>query len=267
MNLIDPQKAIPKRFSAAAASYDDHAEIQRVAAEKVLKLAIEYPSINVLEIGCGTGILTEMLANTMPKSFITAIDISGIMIKEAQRQLAGLENIKWTTSDIKNFNTQEPFHLITSNAAIHWITPISNAFEYTHRLLDDKGHLVLSIMLKDTLGELRESRNRVASYKPALKDLPTEEEVFSSLQKTGFNLLKSERKDSKIFYSSASDFLRKIHDQGLTSGAVSTSGSLLNRTELQRLIDDYDLNHSNSDKKGVFATYRTLYVVAEKSKK
>lgn len=50
-----------------------------------------------LEIGCGNGRMTEFIARDWSK--VVAIDISGEMIKQGKKRLAGIDNIEWIETD------------------------------------------------------------------------------------------------------------------------------------------------------------------------
>ncbi len=72
-------------------------EIERLAAqqpgvEEALRLALARcalpPRARVLEIGCGTGILTRALATALPDARITAIDRDARLLAEARRRCA-----------------------------------------------------------------------------------------------------------------------------------------------------------------------------------
>ena len=52
---------------------------------------------NFLEIGCGTGRMTEWIAQMWPE--VIAVDISRNMIKEGKKRLKEIENIQWIETD------------------------------------------------------------------------------------------------------------------------------------------------------------------------
>jgi ubiquinone/menaquinone biosynthesis C-methylase UbiE len=56
----------------------------------------------VLEVGCGTGAQTVILAGRSPEAAFTSIDVSGRSLAEAARQvqLAGCENVRFLRADI-----------------------------------------------------------------------------------------------------------------------------------------------------------------------
>lgn len=50
---------IQKRFAKNLNTYNDNAKIQKIMAEKLVSLSDRKDYDSILEIGCGTGLLTE----------------------------------------------------------------------------------------------------------------------------------------------------------------------------------------------------------------
>jgi trans-aconitate 2-methyltransferase len=76
----------------------------------------EYSSI--YDLGCGTGHLTRILADTFANSTVTGIDSSSEMLAEARREFPTLN---WQQADIRSWRPAAPPHLIYTNAALHWV--------------------------------------------------------------------------------------------------------------------------------------------------
>lgn len=94
----------------------------------------------VLEVGCGTGQLTESLARF--GFSLTAIDIGASMIEEARRRLAG-SAVMFEVSSFEELAAAEgSFDLIISGTAFHWIDP-EVKFSKSARLLRPGGWLAL----------------------------------------------------------------------------------------------------------------------------
>ena len=72
----------------------------------------------ILDLGCGTGQLTNKIAATGAK--VIGIDKSPIMIAQASKNYPGLQ---WQVADGTNFTFTEVFDAVFSNAALHWIKP------------------------------------------------------------------------------------------------------------------------------------------------
>lgn len=259
---MEHQRSVATRFSSAAATYGQHAVVQteaaRILADLVAKLT---PSARILEIGCGTGILTAKLVRLLPDAVIHAIDVAPAMVAKAQERLAGAGRVFWVVGDIGSMRGERPYDMVVSNSSLHWVVPLSAVVKSAAQLLAPGGHFAFSIMIKGTLGELRAVRERIAPHKIPPWHLPTAEEVLDSLRESGLELLYEKRSSSRIEFPSAADFLRCIHDQGLTGGRFSNAGISLNRTELRKLVSGYNENYK-SKRSGVFATYEVMYVVA-----
>ena len=71
---------VQQSFSTACHTYDEHADIQRQAAKQLMEQLPENPS-SILDVGCGTGILTQLLISTYPEALTTALDMSSNMIQ------------------------------------------------------------------------------------------------------------------------------------------------------------------------------------------
>ena len=98
------------------------------------------PGAAVLEIGCGTGQLTERLARSGFR--LTAIDIGPSLIAAARRRLAGAE-VSFQVTSFEDLGAGDAsFDLVISSAAFHWIDP-EVAFSKSARLLRPGGWLAL----------------------------------------------------------------------------------------------------------------------------
>jgi len=85
MNQTACSSSISARFAAAAQSYHDESNMQRTVAEKLAASTPAREEIDsILEIGCGTGFLTELLGRRFPGALIDAVDIARPMIDLAR---------------------------------------------------------------------------------------------------------------------------------------------------------------------------------------
>ena len=110
---------------------------QRTLFDGIANLA---PGAEILEIGCGTGQLTERLAGHGFR--LSAIDIGPSMIAAARRHLTGAEVSFQVTSFEDLAAADSSFDLIISSAAFHRIDP-EVAFGKSARLLRPGGWLAL----------------------------------------------------------------------------------------------------------------------------
>jgi malonyl-ACP O-methyltransferase BioC len=92
--VIDKQR-IAATFAAAAPNYDTHAVVQRHAARHLAeRVRAQWPSLgavpHIVEIGCGTGNLTEPLWRAYPHADLLAIDVAPSMVQACRQRMAAL---------------------------------------------------------------------------------------------------------------------------------------------------------------------------------
>jgi trans-aconitate 2-methyltransferase len=74
----------------------------------------------VVDLGCGTGDLTLVLAERWPSAQIVGVDSSEEMIAEASRRPAQ-ERVRFELTDLAAWTPAAPVDVIISNAALHWL--------------------------------------------------------------------------------------------------------------------------------------------------
>lgn len=255
--------AIAARFSAASGTYHQAAGVQQDVATSLSRWFPDLPpTARILEIGCGTGVLTELIRRRYPGLGIDVVDVSARMIAQARARLGFDDRIRWRVSDLRHVPTMPPYPLIVSSSSLHWVHPLDEGLTKIAALLEPGGHAVVSLMLYGTLGELRKCRLRVAPSKPPAGRLRTLPQVRQGLCSAGLTVMEERKEIRRIEYPSAETFLRHIHDQGLTGGPVSVSRLPLNRNELQALISAYQTDYSRGQ--GVKASYHVAYFKVKK---
>jgi len=112
-----------------------------------VELLARTPDINarqIVDLGCGTGNLTALLAQRWPEADITGIDSSEEMIDRAR---SDHPSITWTISDIEKWVPDEPVDLVFSNAALHWVDDHEVLFRRLRSFLVADG--VLAVQMPD----------------------------------------------------------------------------------------------------------------------
>ncbi|MGE5763446.1 MAG: class I SAM-dependent methyltransferase, partial [Mycobacterium leprae] len=103
-----------------ARTYDRSHEVQRAwAAEVLTRLADIAPDATVMDVGCGTGRVTEALLALVPRGRVLAFDASAEMVRLARRRLGGRARV-WC-QDVLDVDLDEPVDAIVSTAALHWV--------------------------------------------------------------------------------------------------------------------------------------------------
>jgi trans-aconitate 2-methyltransferase len=96
----------------------------------------------VYDLGCGTGHLTRILADTFPSSRVIGVDSSPEMLSEARREFPAMS---WQEADIKSWRPPAPPDVIFSNAAFQWVAAHEELFPYLLQMLRPGGILAIQM--------------------------------------------------------------------------------------------------------------------------
>jgi len=103
-----------------ARTYDESSRPQQVWASAVLaRLDGIAPDATVLDVGCGTGRVTEELLRLVPEGRVLALDASAEMVELARQRLGDRAEV-WR-QDVLELALDEPVDAIVSTAALHWV--------------------------------------------------------------------------------------------------------------------------------------------------
>jgi trans-aconitate 2-methyltransferase len=78
----------------------------------------DIPAQRVIDLGCGPGNSTELLAARFPGAAVSGIDSSPDMIAAATRRLP---QVQFAIGDIEIWKDLGPFDVILANAVLHWV--------------------------------------------------------------------------------------------------------------------------------------------------
>lgn len=120
-----------------AAAYDGKHSFVWKYGEDVIELLNPQAGERILDLGCGTGHLTNQIAARGAE--ILGIDASPDMIAEAKK---AYPDLRFEISDAREFVTAQPFDAIFSNAVLHWIRPPERVIERIAANLKPGGRLV-----------------------------------------------------------------------------------------------------------------------------
>jgi trans-aconitate 2-methyltransferase len=109
----------------------------------VSRINCENPS-KIIDIGCGPGNSTQILAQRWPNAEITGIDNSPAMIDKAK---SDYPKQNWLLLDAGKDEIPGKFELVFSNAAIQWIPDHAKLLEKLHTLLNHEGILAIQVPL------------------------------------------------------------------------------------------------------------------------
>jgi trans-aconitate methyltransferase len=106
----------------------------------LLELLAPEPGQLILDLGCGSGELTQHIADSGAE--VIGIDASADMIAKALQQFPKLD---FRVADGASFELPERFDAIFSNAALHWMTQPEAVARQMHKHLKPGGRLVAEL--------------------------------------------------------------------------------------------------------------------------
>ena len=120
-----------------ASLYDDKHSFVFKYGEDLISMLAPQAGERILDLGCGTGHLTQQISLTGAR--VTGIDSSAAMIDKAS---AIFPDIDFRVMSATDFDLDETFDAVFSNAALHWMKPPGPVAETIARALKPGGRLV-----------------------------------------------------------------------------------------------------------------------------
>jgi len=125
-----------------------HAFVFQYGAGLIDLLAPE-PGELILDLGCGSGELTQQLADRGAE--VIGLDASAEMIAKADAQFPTLD---FRVGDGASFELPERFDAIFSNAALHWMPNAAAVVQQMHKHLKPGGRLVAEFGGQGNVGQI-----------------------------------------------------------------------------------------------------------------
>ena len=176
-----------------AATYDRISAPQQAwAGEQLSRLSLTGGEV-VLDAGCGSGKVTELLVDLVPHGRVYGVDAAPSMAAHAARGLAGRATI--LCQDLVELSLPEPVDVVFSNATFHWIADHDALFAALHRAMRPGAKLVAQCGGRGNIDGFRRASNAVAAEAPFAAhfegwrqpwNYATAEETAERLERAGF---------------------------------------------------------------------------------
>ncbi len=168
----------------------------------------------VLDAGCGTGRVTALLVERLPRGRVIGVDASESMIERARRTLGDRAEVR--VGSLTDLELDEPVDAVFSNAVFHWIGDHDLLFRRLHDALRPGGALVAQCGGKGNVAALTRAIGEVASGPPFVEhlagmDVPwnfsSPEDATRRLRAAGFEQVECWLEDKHVTPEDPLDYL------------------------------------------------------------
>lgn len=237
-------EGIISAFDAAADTYAEHAVIQQKVADGLIASLIPWkdaiPDGPILEVGCGTGFISEQLIEQFPERDIIITDISEKMLENCRENLVksskDLSRVTFKNLNADTFKAQQnDLSLIISGFTPHWFKDPSLALQNLSEALTPGGMLLCSFPGNHTFPSWYENCLELGLPHTA-NHLPDVEEVVVKLS---MGPLQIDYYENDLFHEFESSLLFFRHLKK-TGEAYSVLGKSLNYKQFKLLLKHWD---------------------------
>lgn len=255
------KQKIIRGFDRAAQTYDQYAVLQRKVCDRLFALSAIRAEDVVLDGGCGTGYLHELLRKNKIYCPLVQLDMSEKMCRVAAGyssppEYGGTETV---CGDMEKLPfTDGSFDFVFSSLTLQWAEDIAAALDEARRVLRNNGRLAFSITGEKTLYELKESFAAMDDIPHVNDNFMTEDNLRLILKKCGF---KNIRLHSELIiekHGGIDNLLRSI--KGIGAGYKKGSGKYPGRDYFARLEQLYIEKFGDS----LPLSWDIIYVTADK---
>ena len=163
-----------------------------------MELLSPQPGERILDLGCGTGHLTNQIAAAGAE--VVGLDKSPSMIEEARKLYPSL---RFEIADATEFGFEQPFDAVFSNAAIHWMKDQRAVAEIDPGGTKEGGRFVAEFggkgnirAIRTALFEAVEAAGETINAEPFARYYPAIGEYATLLEAQGFRVTLCRRTSS-----------------------------------------------------------------------
>lgn len=140
------------------------AERARPARDLLAAVPLASPG-RVIDLGCGSGLSTEVLLERYPNASHVGIDTSPAMLAAAAKRLP---NVQFLLGDAATFAPTEPASLLFANAVFQWVPDHRSLLPHLMRQLEPGG--ALAYQMPDNLDEPSHALMRAVAAAPRFRE-------------------------------------------------------------------------------------------------
>lgn len=263
-DLLD--RRIRRAFSDAALQYDVLANLHKeIGRELMGKIKPAQDCRRILDIGMGTGWLTNRLSLSFPGAQVIGLDFASGMVERAKKYSRDNEGFGIVQADAGALPFKDDvFDIIISNLTYQWVADLEQAFRLCYSVLNQEGTFCFTMFGYHTFAELFAALTYAGDqHRPgngcAWPRLANREQITTALARGGFKNIKASDERIKAHFPDMMALVKWI--KGI--GANALPKDMFIGKELLGRADEYYNNHFR-DRLGIYATLEVIWAEATK---
>lgn len=245
---------IEQRFAESSATYDKYAMAQHSAASYLVELLKNKSNRSlqrVLEIGCGTGLLTKRLVDSFEIEQLFLNDLAQTLCESTANSVKDrVRNMDVLWGDAEKITVPDKIDMCVSASTLQWLCDLDAFVQKIGTVLTSGGTLAIALYGAGTMDEIKELTGRGLHYHTLLG--------LQNMVQKSFHIEYAEEVCEKYYFSSVWAVLKHIKDTGV--GAVQ--GKQWSVGRLRQFEKDYKTQYGCE--LGIPVTFTTMYLVATK---
>ena len=260
---------VAQRFARAHQSYKTHAVVQQQICQQLMAKMQQYivqqklsdqsqlRFENVLEIGCGSGNLTDLLLREFQIQHLTLNDLYAEVLQ------AYLHNPQSTSTqihgligDIEQLDFPQSLDLICSSSALQWVEDFGALLRKANQALKPQGYLCFSTFGPQNLTEIKQLTGQGLHYLSM-------DALQQQLKQHGFEVLHCSEQLESLSFEHPKQILQHLKATGVTGTAQGQRWNKTTLTEFYRGYEQFSQQHS-SQQKSYTLTYHPIYCLARR---
>lgn len=248
------KKNIEQSFAGSYATYDQYAKGQSVAASYLIELlqkTSDHSVEGVLEIGCGTGLLTEKLVGSFEIQHLYLNDLAANLCQTTSNKVGTkVHEVTVLAGDAEKIDLPEAIDLCVSSSTLQWFCDIEAFVQRISNVLNPGGMLAIALCGEGTMHEIKALTGRGLHYHSLSR--------LTDIVKKTLHIEYTEEVREQYYFPSVWAVLKHIKNTGV--GAVQ--GNQWDVGRLRQFEKDYRIHYGGE--RGIPVSFTTLYLVATK---
>jgi trans-aconitate 2-methyltransferase len=201
-----------------AATYDRVSGPQVAFATAVLDRLDLRGDETVLDAGCGSGRVTSMLLERLPRGRVVAVDQAPSMVAHAREALPR-DRATVLQAELTSLALERPVDVVFSNAVFHWVPDHDRLFERLHAALRPGGRLVAQCGGEGNVARFHRAAREAAAEEPFARwlagwegpwNFAGPEETARRLERAGFAAVETWLEPYPVVPDDPGDYLRTV---------------------------------------------------------